>query len=321
MGFQLPAEVRSESDATLGEWMGVAIKLMTGRDGPRREKNRVADLTTGENAGVVPDAFVDRIIGVIDARRPFMSTTTTINAPQAGMQLVVPKIVTRPTVGVQSSEKGDLASTDTSITTESFTVATYGGGGDISIQLLKRSDPSFLELYLRLLAEALSIELEEAAVAALIAAVADGGPEPAIALNPNALALGAAFQTSFTPSVADPTPFGCRPKRSASSSTPRRPRPTSRCTRRSPRTSTFPVASAERSKGCARSTFRHSTRRARTPSSGRARASHTPRTGRTPSRLTCPPRQAATCSSSRWRGWCRGIPRRSPSTTSRANAT
>ena len=77
-------------------------------------------------------------------------------------------------------------------------MATYGGGGDISIQLLKRSDPSFLELYLRLLAEALSIELEEAAVAALIAAVADGGPEPAVALNPNSLSLGAAFQTSFS---------------------------------------------------------------------------------------------------------------------------
>ena len=82
---------------------------------------RVADLTTGENAGVVPDAFVDRILGVIDARRPFMSTTTTINPPQAGMQLVVPKIVTRPTVGLQSGEKVALASTDTSITTESFT--------------------------------------------------------------------------------------------------------------------------------------------------------------------------------------------------------
>ena len=121
-----------------------------------------------------------------------------LSPPQAGMQLVVPKIVTRPTVGVQSAEKGNLASTDTSITTESFTVATYGGGGDISIQLLKRSDPSFLELYLRLLAEALSIELEEAAVAALIAAVADGGPEPATALNPNSLSLGAAFQTRFS---------------------------------------------------------------------------------------------------------------------------
>jgi len=35
-------------------------------------------------------------------------------------------------------------------------------------------------------------------VASLITAINDGGPEPAVALNPEALALGAAFETTFS---------------------------------------------------------------------------------------------------------------------------
>jgi HK97 family phage major capsid protein len=198
-GFSVPAVPAEKAEFSMGEWTSTAIRLLTGeRIPPTSEQYRiVAELVTTDNAGVVPDAFSDRIIGVIDPRRPFMATTERIPTPESGMQLVVPKIVTRPTVARQVAEKDELSSTATSITTESFNVQTYGGVGDISIQLLKRSDPSFLELYLRLLAEAYAIETEEAAVAALIAAINDGGPEPATALNPNALNLGAAFQTSF----------------------------------------------------------------------------------------------------------------------------
>jgi phage head maturation protease len=208
MGFELPHEVEATAKATFGQWAEMALKILTGERIPDSQYRTVADLITSENAGVVPDAFVgDRIIGVIDPRRPFWATTATIPVPAAGMQLTVPKIVTRPTVAKQTTEKSQLSSTDTSITTESFNMQTYGGVGDISLQLLKRSDPSFLELYLRLLAEAYAIETEEAAVASLIAAVADGGPEPATALNPNSLSLGAAFQTSFAAIRKGPDTF------------------------------------------------------------------------------------------------------------------
>ena len=74
-------------------------------------------------------------------------------------------------------------------------MVTKGGVGDLSLQLLKRSDPSFLDLYVRLLAEAYAIESEDEAVHELIDAV--GNVQSANALNPNNLSLGAAFQTSF----------------------------------------------------------------------------------------------------------------------------
>jgi HK97 family phage prohead protease/HK97 family phage major capsid protein len=197
MSFDIPNGAPEKKDIPVGQWMEVALKILSGERIPQEQYRVTQDFITTDNAGVVPDAYSDRMIGIIDPRRPFMATTERIPTPDSGMSLVVPKITQRPTVAEQETEKALLSSQKSIITTQSFAVATYGGVGDISLQLLKRSDPSFLELYLRLLAEAYAIETEDAATGALITAINDGGPEPATALDPEALNLGAAFQSSF----------------------------------------------------------------------------------------------------------------------------
>ena len=204
-GFDIPGVPAEKKMASLGVWMDTAIRLLTGERIADAQYRTVQDLITTDNAGIVPDAYVDRLIGRIDARRPFMATTERLPVPESGMNLVVPKITQRPTVAEQSTQKTELSSQKTIIGTESFGVHTYGGVGDISIQLLKRSDPSFLELYLRLLAEAYALETEDAAVGALITAINDGGPEPATALDPEDLNLGAAFEASFNSMRLAPT--------------------------------------------------------------------------------------------------------------------
>lgn len=203
--FEVPGAPAEKTQASLGKWMDAAIRLLTGERIADAQYRTVQDLITTDNAGIVPDTYVDRLIGRIDARRPFMATTERLPVPESGMNLVVPKITQRPTVGEQSTQKTELSSQKTIITTESFAVHTYGGVGDISIQLLKRSDPSFLELYLRLLAEAYAIETEDAAVGSLITAINDGGPEPAVALDPEDLNLGAAFEAAFDSMRLAPT--------------------------------------------------------------------------------------------------------------------
>jgi phage head maturation protease len=195
--FEIPGSNPDKPEVTPGEWMQVAIRLLTGDRIADAQMRVTQDFITTDNAGVVPDAYSDRLIGVIDPSRPFMATTERIPTPATGMSLVVPVITQRPAVGEQMTEKALLTSQKSIISTTSFDVHTYGGVGDISLQLLKRSDPSFLELYLRLLAEAYAIETEDAAVSALITAINDGGPEPATALDPENLALGAAYQASF----------------------------------------------------------------------------------------------------------------------------
>jgi hypothetical protein len=110
------------------------------------------------------------------------------------MTMHVPKITQRPIVGIQSDEKGDVQSRETHITDETFNAVTKAGGGDLSLQVLKRSDPSFLDLYLRLLAEAYAMDTEAEAIEALLG---DSEVNDGLTLNPAETGLGDAFVTSF----------------------------------------------------------------------------------------------------------------------------
>ncbi len=197
MGFEIPAAPAEKLKVSRGMWMETALKILSGERIPDTQYRVVQDFITADNAGIVPDAFVDELIGVIDPARPFMATTRRLETPESGMSIQVPKITQRPTVAEQMTEKALLSSQKSIITTVSFDVHTYGGVGDISLQLLKRASRSFQGLFLELLAEAYAIETEDAAVSALITAINDGGPEPAGALDPENLSLGASFVTSF----------------------------------------------------------------------------------------------------------------------------
>jgi phage head maturation protease len=186
-----PTEVRSQFHQ--GQWMSYVVRMFAGDRISDQEMRLVADLITTDNIGVVPPAYLDELIGIIDPRRPFLATTRRIPTPDSGMTINLPKLVTRPTVATQAAEKDELSSTATAITTEDFSAVTKGGVGDLSLQLIKRSSPSFLSLYLELLAEAYALNTEDSAVDALLAeaAVVEGGT-----LDPNDLSLGAAWTNS-----------------------------------------------------------------------------------------------------------------------------
>jgi phage head maturation protease len=193
--FQIPTEIDQAPPVTFGEWTKTVFQLLTGDRIPEQHMRVVQELITTDNAGVVPEAFIGELRGVIDSSRPFMQTTRRLPTPSAGTSIRVPIITQRPTVALQAAEKDELASQKTIIGSDTFEMVTKGGVGDLSLQLLKRSDPSFLDLYVRLLAEAYAIESDDEAVHELIDAV--GNVQSANALNPNSLSLGAAFQTSF----------------------------------------------------------------------------------------------------------------------------
>jgi HK97 family phage major capsid protein/HK97 family phage prohead protease len=176
---------------TRGEWFNQVVRILTGErvSEHQLQERALANLITPDNAGVVPDAFSQELIGVIDAQRPFMATTRRMDTPTSGMGLILPRIVTRPTVAAQATEKAELSSTATAIDTVTYNAETLGGAGDISIQLLKRSSPEFLGLYLELLAEAMSLSAEDRAVDVLLAA----SPTAGGVIAPANLTLGAAW--------------------------------------------------------------------------------------------------------------------------------
>jgi len=177
----IPAATIEPEQPSRGFWLQSVLRMLSGERMPQEQMRALDDLVTSDNIGVVPPTYSTEVIGVISRRRPFMESTRRLATPDTGLSLIVPRIVTRPIVAQQMTEKAELQSDKTEIDTVTFEAVTKGGAGDISLQLLKRSSPSFLTLYLDLLAEAYAIESEKEAVEALLAAgsgslvVNDGG--------------------------------------------------------------------------------------------------------------------------------------------------
>jgi len=192
--FQLPAH-EGTSKITLGDWTENVVKLLTGERISDAQMRELDEVITSDNPGVVPEAFLSELRGVIDPTRPFMATTRRLETPSSGMTLNVPIITQRPTAAVQAEEKDEVSSQKTIIGRGAFDAVTIAGAGDLSIQLIKRSSPSFLSLWIELLAEAYAIEAEDQAIQALFNAT--GGVGAGNALNPNNLSLGAAYMASF----------------------------------------------------------------------------------------------------------------------------
>jgi HK97 family phage prohead protease/HK97 family phage major capsid protein len=178
-----------------GEWIQMVVRLLTGDRVAEIQMRALDDVITTDNPGVVPAAFLTELIGVIDNRRPFLSTTRRLPTPASGMKLTVPVITQRPTAEVQSVEKTEVSSQKTLIGTEDFNAITIAGAGDLSIQIIKRSSPDFLNLWVELLAEAYAIESEDQAILAMLNSM--GGVGAATALNPEDLDLGAAYVAAF----------------------------------------------------------------------------------------------------------------------------
>jgi phage head maturation protease len=175
----------------IGPWMEVSLKLLSGERVAQDQLRAWTDIVTTDNLGVVPDAFIPELIGITPNRRPFLNSTRRLSLPPAGMQLIVPKIITPPTTGVQTTEKSLIASTATNITTASFDAVTIAGGGDLSLQLVKRSGPSFLELYLAELLASLSKNAEIQALTALFVGDSAGGT-----LDPEDASFGTAWRNA-----------------------------------------------------------------------------------------------------------------------------
>lgn len=198
----IPGTPDDAPELTKGEWAAIAIKSLAGDRLTSAEMRSLEqtrsldDVITTDNTGVVPPYYTTEIRGVIDTSRPFLATTRRLETPPSGTQINVPIITQRPTTAVQSAEKAEVDSTKTLIGTNAFNMVTIAGAGDLSIQIIKRSSPSFLALWLELLAEAYAIDAEDQALRALFNATG-GGVTAADSMNPANLALGAAFQTSF----------------------------------------------------------------------------------------------------------------------------
>lgn len=120
--------------------------------------------TTSENAGVVPVPYLTEVIGVIDARRPFIASIGRRTLPAAGTSFKIPTLGTKATVA-QTAEAVEVDSTDTTITSSTVNVVKFAGANIVSAELLERSEPAFLDLLIEQLAASYAQKTDAYAVA------------------------------------------------------------------------------------------------------------------------------------------------------------
>ena len=126
---------------------------------------------TTDAAGLVPDYLSAQIIGLIDNDRPTVEAFEKIDAGPYGMSVVLPKVTVKPDVDAQSSEFDEPASTAMDIANASFALETYAGAGSVSVQVIERSQPSYVDRLVAELAGVYATRTDAAFNAALVAGV------------------------------------------------------------------------------------------------------------------------------------------------------
>jgi len=163
---------RVDLNVSAGQYAKAQILAARGDADARDLVAALAVATVAENTGMVPPVYLRDIIGIIDSSRPFISSIETAALPAYGMKVFTPKLGAQAIVGL-TAEGAEYASQDTAVTFQEDNVVKFAGAGVLDEELVLRSDPSFLDLYLRELAASYAQKTD--AYAAKIAAEAAAG--------------------------------------------------------------------------------------------------------------------------------------------------
>ena len=190
----------------LHNWVEYTLRRMAGDQFGPTEMKALAldDVVTTEQPGAVPSVFTADYDDLINADRPFLSSTRQIAPPRTGTSMTLPIVTTRAVAGTQagSAEKGALTTVATKVGTGTFNYQSVFGGADISIQMINRAEPSFFDVLTGDMAMAYALDAEAKAIAALLAGYTDSAtqahaPVDGGTLDPDNLELGSAWQTSI----------------------------------------------------------------------------------------------------------------------------
>ena len=142
---------RVDTNVTAGQYVHAQIKATQGDADARDLVAALEVATVTENTGVVPPNYLRDIIGIIDDSRPFINSIERAALPASGMKIFTPKLGAQASVAV-TAEGVEFDSTDTAVTFQEDTIIKFAGANRVNVELLDRSDPSFLDLLLRELA-------------------------------------------------------------------------------------------------------------------------------------------------------------------------
>jgi HK97 family phage prohead protease len=142
---------RLNLNITAGEYAKAQLNASRGDADARELVAALQVATVSENTGMVPPTYLKDVIGIIDSSRPFIDSIERAALPASGMKIFTPKLGTQAAVDL-TAEGAEFASADTTVTFQEDNVVKFAGAGVLDLELVDRSDPSFLDLYLRELA-------------------------------------------------------------------------------------------------------------------------------------------------------------------------
>jgi len=135
-------------------------------------RRALADQITVNNPGVVPPGWVQTVHGIVDRGNPTIMAFGRDPLPDSGMDINWPYFDgdLLALVGVQAAEKTPITSVRVDLKKGTEDIVTYAGGSDISYQLIRRSSPSYMATYLRIMTAAYAAVTNNAAGDAAVAA-------------------------------------------------------------------------------------------------------------------------------------------------------
>jgi HK97 family phage major capsid protein len=145
------AKPRVNTNITAGEYAKAQFNALQGNSDARDLVAAIDAATTSENIGVVPPTYLRDLIGIIDNSMPFADSLEQGVLPASGMKFYRPVLGVQATTAV-TAEAVEFDSTDTTITSKEIDVVKIAGANKVSVELLDRSDPSYLDTLLRELA-------------------------------------------------------------------------------------------------------------------------------------------------------------------------
>lgn len=148
---------------------------------PLEERDRfyraLSAATTADIAGLMQIQWISDVIDLIRPSMPTVNAFAQRPLPDKGLSISRPIVTQRPTIGKQTTQNaivgsGGITSQKVTVGTATWTVDTYGGGQEMSIQTMLRSEPAYLDQVMRLYAVEMVRKLETDVVAAVLAAAA-----------------------------------------------------------------------------------------------------------------------------------------------------
>jgi HK97 family phage major capsid protein len=132
-----------------------------------RLQRAVVDTLTSHIPGLTAPTHLAQIMDIINRSRPVAQSGRQV--PLSSGTLTYPKIIQRPEVLKQTTEKTLAGTANMQVELDTLTADTYLGAGDLSWQAINWSTPDALQLWFDLAAEAYARQTETAACAEVVA--------------------------------------------------------------------------------------------------------------------------------------------------------